>query len=274
MRKSEAFVGIAYLSKCDQATMNNDGKLIYEAVYPDERLSAFVTYFWHSQAITDSIYTVLPDGNFDLIIQFEATGIGIKSISLFGLYTRQVDIHVSAGSRFFAITFKPLAVEYLFKSTISSILNNYQLLSDNFWNMDQLSPEDFSGFIKQLTEKMLFILTEGRIMDNRKQKVFELIFSSKGTLPVRQIADQVFWTERQMNRYFGTRLGLSLKAYSNILRCAASYTDLRDGDIHPRQDFYDQSHFIKEIKKHTGQKPTELYENKEHKILQFLTLPE
>ncbi|MCW3110282.1 MAG: hypothetical protein JWQ09_4788, partial [Segetibacter sp.] len=116
--------------------MDNDGKLIYEEVYPDKRLSAFVTHFWQSRVITDASYTVLPDGNFDLIVEFD--GEHIKSISLFGLYTRQVDIQISSGSTFFGVTFKPLAVEYLFKINISSILNNYRLLPGNFWDMNQV----------------------------------------------------------------------------------------------------------------------------------------
>jgi len=250
--------------------MNSKENLSYEEIYPVEDLGAYIKYFWHSKPATDTIYTVLPDGYFDLIIQFEDNR--MKSIELFGLYTKEIAIRVPAGTCFWAVTFKPLAAEYILHQSIAHLLNQKQALPCDFWSIDQIP--DFHQFVGRLTKKIRDLLTAGKEPDARKQKLFKLIFNSAGTMQVQNLSDQVFWTVRQINRYFNDRLGLSLKAYNNILRCAAAYPDLRDGDLFPGQEYYDQSHFIKEVKKHTGKNPSELHLNKNEQILQFITLPE
>lgn len=40
------------------------------------------------------------------------------------------------------------------------------------------------------------------------------------------------------------------------------------------QNYFDQSHFIKDLKKHTGNNPTELFENKSDRFLQLATMVE
>jgi AraC-like DNA-binding protein len=106
-----------------------------------------------------------------------------------------------------------------------------------------------------------------------ESKIFSICFQSNGSLTVDELSKQTFWNSRQINRYFNKKFGLTLNAYSNILRCASSYKDIRKGDLFPKQDFYDQAHFIKEIKKHTGSNPKELHKNKNDRFLQFSTLP-
>ena len=82
-------------------------------------------------------------------------------------------------------------------------------------------------------------------------------------------ADKVFWSSRQMNRYFNKMFGLSLKSYCNILRCSAAYKDIKKGDLLSNQNYYDRSHFNKEIKKHTNHTPKNLLENENDRFLQI-----
>jgi len=99
-----------------------------------------------------------------------------------------------------------------------------------------------------------------------------LIFDSKGEMSVKELSEKVFWSSRQINQYFNQQFGMSLKAYCNILRFQASLSQIKEGKLFPQLNFYDQSHFIKEIKKHSGVSPKELYKNENSRFLQFLVI--
>jgi len=86
---------------------------------------------------------------------------------------------------------------------------------------------------------------------------------------VRTIAENSFWSARQINRYINRLLGIPLKTYSNILKCYSSYKHIKIGDLTPSTGYYDQSHFIREIKKHTGTTPKVLSKNEADRYLQF-----
>ena len=110
-------------------------------------------------------------------------------------------------------------------------------------------------------------------IDSRKQKLFELIYSSNGSLRVKELSEKVYWSSRQINRYFNRQFGLSLKAYCNILRFRASLPQIRNGRLFPEENFADQTHFIKQIKKFSGVVPKELLKNKNDRFILLSTLP-
>lgn len=168
---------------------------------------------------------------------------------------------------------KPLAAEYILQQNIADTLDKFKTLQSDFWNIKNVQFENFKNWTQEITYEMLQNLKKVKAFDNRKQNLFHLLFQANGSLTVDELSKQTFWSNRQINRYFKYKFGLTIKTYSNILRCASTYTDIREGDLFPKQDFYDQAHFIKEIKKHTGYKPKELYKNENDRFLQFYTLP-
>ena len=89
---------------------------------------------------------------------------------------------------------------------------------------------------------------------------------------VSEISQKVHWSSRQINRYFNNQFGISLKAFQSIVRCYETYKDIARGELFPEKNFYDQAHFIKEIKKYTGATPTELKKNENDQFLQLLTI--
>ena len=248
-------------------------EIFYEEIDTDKSLTDFVKRFWKfSNPTADTQhYTILPDGYFDLIITIKANK--LDSINLFSLWTKEIEVVVPADTIIIGICFKPLAAEYILQQNIADTLNNFKKLSKDFWNINNIQFDNFKIWTKEITNEMLQNLKKVKAFDNRKQNLFNLLFYSNGSLTVDELSKQTFWSSRQINRYFKNKFGLTLKTYSNILRCASSYTDIREGDLFPKQDFYDQAHFIKEIKKHTGSNPKELHKNKNDRFLQFSTLP-
>jgi AraC-like DNA-binding protein len=235
-----------------------------------ESLAGFVESFWslHNASETDREVVVLPDGRMDLTFSLSPTE--PFHITLSGLETHADQAVLAAGARMFAISFKLLATEYIFQNTISSILDYAEFLPLDFWDFSAADLDDFDLFCIKAAQKIKSLLPDE--IDHRKQKLFDLIYASDGRITVSELSENVFWSSRQINRYFNQQFGLSLKAYCSILRFRASFQHIKEGKLFPQQDFADQSHFIKEVKKLSGVSPKELRRNQNDRFIQFSML--
>jgi AraC-like DNA-binding protein len=248
-----------------------DNSLDFRLIKPEKPLTGFVESFWslQNQSETDKEVIILPDGRIDLI--FSESPAEPFHIMLSGLETHADQAVFAAGIRIFAISFKLLATEYIFHHTISNILDYAKFLPLDFWGFNAEDLSDFDLFCTKASQKIRSLLP-GEI-DSRKQKLFELIYESNGTITVKELSEKVFWSSRQINRYFNQQFGLSLKAYCNILRFRASFRHIKEGKLFPQQCFADQSHFIKEVKKLAGVLPKELKRNNNDRFIQLSMLP-
>ena len=223
--------------------MNNN--FHFKIVRPDKPLADFVYSFSSLQNISDIAEGVIvPNGRIDLI--FFRTTDNQFLISLLGLETKPKLMPRQHISTFFAINFNPLAVEYVLHQSIADILNTGRILMNNFWGFNADDLNDFDKFCEKATQKIQSLLPKE--IDERKRTLFEWIFASNGEISIKEFSEKLFWGERQINQYFNQQFGLSLKAYCNILRFQASLSHIKEGKLFPQLDYYDQSHFIKEIK--------------------------
>ncbi|GAL87397.1 AraC-type helix-turn-helix domain-containing protein [Sporocytophaga myxococcoides] len=243
----------------------------YKLLKPDKSIADFVESFWMLQNHSDynKDVVILPDGRVDLFFSRSATE--PFHITLSGLETQSDQAILTGKTIMFAISFKLPAIEYFFHNTVSTLLNNAKYLPVDFWGFNEKDIQDFDFFCEKAAQKIQTLLP--REIDNRKRKLFDLIYASKGTLSVNALSEEVSWSSRQINRFFRQQFGLSLKAYCNILRFRASFPDIKEGKLFPQENFADQSHFIKEVKKLAGVSPKELKRNQNGRFIQFLTLP-
>ncbi len=240
--------------------------LEYKYIKPNKNLSDFVDSFWCMENKSDeTLETIgLPDGRIDLsLIKTNETPFQIR---LLGLGTHQYEKgKIPANSLTFVISFKLLAVEYIFRESVATILNSGKLLSNDFWSFSETDLNDFDLFCEKASSKIESLLVKE--IDNRKQKLFRLIYESNGNMAVKELSEQSNWSSRQINRYFNQYFGLSLKAYCSILRFRASLEHIAKGKLFPEENFSDQTHFIKEIKKISGSLPKELFQNKNDRFI-------
>lgn len=223
----------------------------------------------HNPTDSDKQVVILPDGRVDIFFTQSITE--RFHITLLGIGTNPDKSVIKANRTTFAISFKPLATEYILKEPVSSLLNSGKNLPDNFWGFSSSDLVDFDSFCQKSTLQIHALLPID--LDSRKQNLFNLIYDSNGALSVAEISEKVFWSSRQINRYFNQQYGISLKAYCNILRFRASFQQIKDGRLFPEQNFADQAHFIKEIKKMAGVNPKQLTQNQNDRFIQFSTLP-
>lgn len=245
--------------------------LEYKLSKPAPPLHEFVDFIWMNNNNSDDAQevVVLPDGRIDIL--FTVSTVEPFRMMLMGICTEAETSDILPSSKTFGISFNLLGAEYILDTTISSFTENVSQLPNDFWGIAEDDLNDFDLFCEKVTGKMLGLLKTN--VDERKRKLFQLIYSSNGAMPVKELSEKVFWGSRQINRYFNNQFGISLKAYCNILRFRASFPHLKEGKLYPEQDYTDQAHFIKEVKKFSGVVPKELSKNKDNRFIHFTTLP-
>ncbi|MFD2564956.1 DUF6597 domain-containing transcriptional factor [Aquimarina rubra] len=239
----------------------------------NEVLKEYIRCFWwlDNDSSKNLDYTILPDGFFDVIVRFE--NYKYQSTVLTGLYTKEVEVVIPPNHQLFGIQFKLPAAEYIFCESIAPLLNSEKKMPNAFWNLNSF---DFSENLDTIDRLSLIIsqkINKEDNPDNRKIRLFSLLSQTRGNQSVNYFADKVFWSRRQINRYFNKMFGLSLKSYCNIVRCSASFKDIKKGDLLSNQNYYDRSHFNKEIKKYTNHTPKALSNNENDRFLQISIIP-
>lgn len=96
----------------------------------------------------------------------------------------------------------------------------------------------------------------------------DFIIHNKGQFSIKQLVEYTGYTERHLERKFTECIGLNPKKFGNVVRLHYFLKLLKDKSedtnlttIGYDAGFSDQSHLIKEFKKHTGITPTEYFYN-------------
>jgi len=245
-------------------------KLNIQSALPDQSISHFVHSFWMlgNETGKDISSTILPNGMVDMTLM--KINPGHWEMFIRGIDTEPSQVVIEKGTKIFTIGLKLLAVEYLLGDSIKDVLNAARNFTNDSWQFEESDLSSLENFCNTATEKIKSISIEN--IDDRKKELFQLIYASNGSMPVKDLSDQVFWSSRQINRYFNQQFGISLKAYCSVLRLGASFKHISEGKLFPEQNFTDQNHFIKEIKKYAGVTPKELSKNKDDRFIDITTI--
>lgn len=237
----------------------------YVEITPAIEISSFVKCFWEYESKEeDTQHTIFPNGYFELFMVFAQR----KLISVFmsGLRTKPFDVRIPKGITVSAIRFPLSASEYIFKREIGSIVDTILSLDLDFWNLKELQTLLFKDRVVEITRKLSDVIKEIEI-DPEKLSLLEAAYIPD--LSVKEVSDITRWDRRKINRYFNNQFGLSLKTFMDIIRLRSSFESVKKGILYPDLDYYDQSHYIKEVKKYTGESPKKLLKNENDRFLQF-----
>lgn len=242
-------------------------QLEYISLKPGHSLANLVESIWmvvnHSDKNTEGI--IVPDGKIDLFLMTDETG--DFEIFICGICTEPIQKPPFPQSRMFAISFYPIAAEYIFNRSFSDLKNTKKTLPNDYWGFSKDDLNDFESFYEKASHIILSKCKKQ--IDERKQKLFDFINKSRGETTVNDLARRTFWNSRQINRYFQTCFGLTLKSYINIIRFSNSLKQLKEGEFYPQLNYGDQSHFIREVKKYAGVKPSILSKNENDRFIQL-----
>ncbi|CAI9395194.1 HTH-type transcriptional activator RhaS [Bacillus sp. T2.9-1] len=130
---------------------------------------------------------------------------------------------------------------------------------DRILNIQEESPYHFLA----LVEEMLWKEFKEMDTDPWISWVINQIIATHGTMRINELAQDVVLSRRQFGRKFTERIGVSPKAFSQIVQFQYALdlanTTNKLVDIAFEAGYTDQSHFIKEFRKHTASIPSDFF---------------
>jgi len=240
----------------------------YRELKPHEDLKDLIHSYWshtNSSGVSQSL-VIIPDSFFKIV--FIVSGSRIINYFMTGIWTDQKEFTIPANGIIYGCRLKILAPEYLIRHEIATFKDSLKQLDLSYMNLDQYDLLDFDTVVQQWEKAFLHIKSPKTILGN-KMRLSQLLYEVKGNISASDVSNQIYWTNRQINRYLNKYLGISLKKYLNIQKCYESYLQIGEGRFSPEKSFFDQAHFIKEIKKHTGETPKKLFDQKNDRFIQL-----
>ncbi len=263
---------------------------------PSEIFKPFIRYYKYLEADIAGVLKVVPNTFVELYFNF--THINLFSpgnydldnpkIHLTGLhqYEQNIFTHMYGTGRNggLAIVFQPHGFYDLF-NVKSSDFCNYAINGDLVFKMDiydlweELQPLHNVENMKRLVENYFYDYAETASHKSAiTNDIVNFMDHSKGMIRVSQICDKFNVTPRSLHRHFREEIGITPKEMLNIFRINNAIKLITDN---PQSDltgisylsgYYDQSHFIKEIRKITGISPGHIRGGDSTKVSTFHNL--
>lgn len=233
--------------------------------YNIKELNNYCMCIWTMKSKTileKTIYNhILPDACIDIIID-----IAHKTIHFAGFSKETKPLELNGEVAYLGVRLKPGAFYTLFHIESDKIMDHLIPFSqiEKDYNL-------YSLFIIQETEKQIEYIKNylvKKIQNHPDTKFIQLVdqlYQNPKEQNVITLAQNLGYNQRHLVRIFKTQYGISPKVLLNIVRLHLCLTLLLDEKmelvaIATLCGFYDQSHFIKEIKRYTGISPLQLIE--------------
>lgn len=251
-----------------------------ENIKPHPLLEGYIEKMWlfesNGKMPVDDLKLVVPNGHIKLSVAFRngiVAEVGGKSftskeqnISLTGLVDVPVilDVEKDIATGTIIVEFNPQGAYRFFNLQFNNIANSIHPLTDILGTVAKQLEEQISyseSVEGKVTLLQQFLLKQ--FMLQQEDSIFEYcvakITSSKGKITVKELEKKTGYSSRWLNIKFKEKLGVSPKTLSTIIRFNQYYTAVaNNSEMDFMQNafydhYYDQSHFLKEFKRFTGQ---------------------
>jgi len=249
--------------------------ILFREFEPDARLKDYIKSYWYFSVRTEATkpFDILPDGCFDvLVIRSGGNAIATR---LTGIWSKTVTVSYSGSTEVLGIRFTPLAIGSVLKFSAKDYLNASadinlldlgiapNVLCDE-WERFNAHPYKLLNYLDSHFLRML----QRSKTDLRLKNCFDLVHRSAGGAPVGYISGKVGISPRQLHRLLTSMVGIGLKDYSKIIRFKVAVKQMQSSRF-GYGDYYDQSHFIREVKHFTGSTPRMLDFAKNDRFVQY-----
>ncbi len=260
-----------------------DIKLKHFYIHP--LLQGYIKKLWvfeSSGRVPDTdIKLIVPNGLVKLVIPFK-NGLSGKmdgwyhlsrenTIALIGIsdIPSVVDAENNDATGTIGVEFSPLGVYRFFHFKQSDIKNQIHSLPDVLGKLGKNLEERIGNtvFVEDkiaLIQNFLLTLFLKKESDLVFEHAIQIITNTNGKVSVKELSRQSGFSSRWLNTKFIDYLGVSPKNLGSILRFQYYYAKLitnPNSIITSKEfydDYYDQSHFLKDFKRFTGTSPTGL----------------
>jgi AraC-like DNA-binding protein len=193
------------------------------------------------------------------------------TVDITGRFTQPLTHQLTVPMKGISIVFKPLGINYFCNKSLSEVVPNIWA-EFPFWNVKATELEELLDLqdVSQVHERLdTILLSLYRPFENQiLTETLSLLHNNYADFKVNQVAEKLKVSRKTLFRQFQKHLGVSINDYRRILR-------FRDAiKLHQGKDenltkiayetyFCDQSHFIKEINKLTGETPKKIFKESE-----------
>ena len=183
------------------------------------------------------------------------------------------DLNMSFIKRALTIQLQPFALPYFFSVPASEFTEQVVHLSDFMPDFaDQLESlvcsEQPSVKVLKKVENLLKKKIEYSSIDKRIPYSLDLLLKAGGDIRINQLSYKLNLSQRRLQQLFQQYYGITAKRYSRIIRMQHHTFKLLNGqnlDAIIPDGYFDQSHFIHELRSQTGMLPKEFYNYISHK---------
>ncbi len=257
-------------------------------VSPPDYLQNCVRYFWilenPDMDASPKVFAPIADGCPGLLFQLSGKGTFqdpsskvLPNIFLYGQTTRPTQLQATGSFRTIGVFFYPDALSTVFGFQADDLTNTcFDLNSEQqgIYLLERLF--DCATVSEQLELLSFYLFDQIKRHEARVDKKISYALSQiKQSIPLKNLQDDLGWSERSFERKFKQSVGISPKLYSRICRFQSSLNQLRNkdfskfSDIVFDNDYADQSHFIRVFKEFTGFSPQQYLKHSNEMIENF-----
>lgn len=250
---------------------------------PNKDLQDFVKCYWileFPREGTPQMNTIIPDGTMKLIFHYgdlywhhpeNGNSFLQPRCFLIGQLTRPYVVEPAGDTGTFVVRFHPDG--FLPFATIPiKEMENTPVSLERLYGKEGQELEQNILNAKTTAERISIIeaflfkrLTDLNTIDKIVKSVVETILSANGQISISELSRKNHIHRRQLVRKFSSSIGLSPKQLSKTIRLQATLKSLlvnkasKLTDLAYENEYYDQSHFIKDFREFTGFSPKEFY---------------
>ncbi|MDM1406741.1 helix-turn-helix domain-containing protein [Myroides sp. DF42-4-2] len=256
----------------------------YQEIKPIPALKEYIRYFWvleSGEQQGERQFKVLPDGIPALIYQDspnlfrDEREVVTPQLYVYGAFTTYTNQVITGPFRLIGAYFEPTALKAIFKVDAFELTNQNIPLDD----LVSTSLLERLGYAKTVEEKISllshFVVDQIQAVqyENQKAKYASILLQQGESLS--EIQRKMQLSERTLERLIKQHIGMSPKQFSRIIRFQSGLALLRTREFDTltslvyEQEYFDQSHYIREFKTFTGNNPTQFLQYSNEKLTNF-----
>ena len=241
---------------------------MYSEYQPNKPLFQYIENYWSFTGfpVIGEPVMVFPDGCVDIIFRYDKASESFRP-AIVGTTTSYIEV-TSEYIHSFGVRFKPAGITAFTRVPVEEFTNRNVDLEF----IDTIFEKSFFEVLpeqKTIWELMAYM---NHYLTNRLPYLYhpdkqiicavDFIQFSKGQLSLSKVASEICLGQRQFERKFKSKIGVSPKTFAKVIRfkhamrCLKNYPDKDLLSVALECGYYDHTHLIKDFKALSGSAPT------------------
>lgn len=227
---------------------------------PTVALRALVSHYWLETGGTSAVYTALPDGAVDWVIELLPSSF---QSWVYGTTTARMVFPLDSQARYIGVRFRPGCARHFMRIAARELTDRHEpaqgLLRFPLAEFaEQAVKGDWAAILDELLSRCL---VRQPPQANAIDRAVDLIESQRGVIRIREVAGYFGKSQRQFERNFLEDVGVSAKLFASIVRFRHAARLIQSGvpiaaaaaDV----GYTDQSHLTHEFQRLAGVSPSQ-----------------